>query len=91
MRDPRLLPVLRAELTLADGLLLIREWTMEEADPAALALKEPPGWLEEPTRSWDHPQDPITFKGRVRPGFEAEARSLLGLDGRTWEGFPDAR
>jgi hypothetical protein len=71
------MPVVRVEFELADGTLLVREWTMSEARSVPDELKSPPTWLENPRRSWDHPQDPITMKGRVRPGFEAEARALL--------------
>jgi hypothetical protein len=80
MRDPMTIPVIRAEFTLSDGTILERDWVMSDVDAGVKArLQSPPDWLENPSRSWVHPQDPVTFKGRVRAGFEAEARELLGL------------
>jgi hypothetical protein len=39
----------------------------------------PPAFIENPSRHWDHPQDPITFRGTVKPGCEHMARKVLGL------------
>ncbi len=86
MKDPMLLPVVRVELTLADGTLLTREWLMNEAGSIREALRSPPAWLEEPRRRWDHPHDPITFSGRVREGHEADARALVNPGPATGEG-----
>lgn len=75
MKDPTTVPVLRAEFTMPDGEVLTRDWTMTEApaDPDAAKLREgPPSWLLNPRKAWDHPQDPITFKGNVKPGHEDE-------------------
>jgi hypothetical protein len=76
--NPRTRPVLRVNFTLEDGSALEREWTMDEATPE-WARSGPPSWLMMPKRRWDHPQDPITLSGRVRPGHEEEARrSVFG-------------
>lgn len=83
MDDPWTIPVVRVELTLADGTLLARDWTMvEQEDLTRLRsrMDGPPEWLTDQRRVWDHPQDPVTFKARVREGHEAEARVLLGID-----------
>lgn len=74
--------MLRGEFTLPDGELVVVERTMaqlqvEGGDDFERMLREgPPDWLTNPNRSWPHPQDPITFTGDVRPGFEAAARAL---------------
>lgn len=85
MLDPFSMPVIRVEFRLADGTLLTRDWTMAEAasDPVVAKLKDgAPAWLRNPRKAWDHPQDPITFKGDVKPGFEQEARYIAeGEDG----------
>jgi hypothetical protein len=81
MRDPNTQPLIRVELKLADGSTLEREWTMRTlvGKDASLkaALEAPPAWLESPRRSWDHPQDPITYRGSVRSGSEDEARAFV--------------
>ena len=77
--DPATMPVLRVEFRLPDGDVIERTWNMAEAatDPLCARLREGvPEWLENPRKAWAHPQDPITFKGNVRPGHEAEAREF---------------
>lgn len=76
-RDPFTMPVVRVEFTLADGTQLVREWTMSDIPPEE--LKKPPDWLENPSQSWEHPQDPVTLRGSVRAGSEDLARELLGV------------
>jgi hypothetical protein len=67
-------PVLRVRFTLADGTPLERDWTMADVDEKYPAwIRGVPDWLEDPRRGWAHPQDPITYTGRVKPGCEAEA------------------
>lgn len=53
----------------------------KRAHPVERMLREgPPSWLENPSREgWTHPQEPFTFKGTVKAGFEHEARKALGL------------
>jgi hypothetical protein len=68
-------PVIRVRFDLPDGSLLEREWTYGEQTPAWLRMV--PDWLEDPQRTWDHPQDPITFTGRVKEGREAEAFQVV--------------
>jgi hypothetical protein len=75
MDDPLKRPILRAVFTLPDGTVLRRDWTIQDATPDI--LKEPPEWLVERARRWDHPQDPITLSGRVMPGHEDDARQVL--------------
>ncbi len=77
MRDPRTMPVLRVVFTLADGITIERDWTMHDPDLPEWTQAAPPDWILDPLRSWPHPQDPITFTGRVREGHEDEARALL--------------
>lgn len=86
MVSPADLPVLRVKFKLADGTVLGREWTMQNAtEKAAERVREnlsagPPSWLLGPLKSWDHPQDPVTFSGTVAAGHEDEAYDFLGLD-----------
>lgn len=66
--------VLRVELTM-------RDLQVEGGHPVEKLVREgPPEWLANPSRHWDDPQDPITFKGAVKSGREAEARKALGLE-----------
>ena len=74
--DPKLIPVLRIEFTLANGEVLTRDWTMNETHPN---LNEVPSWLTNPQKIWGHPQDPVTFRGNVIIGFEDDARLFMGL------------
>lgn len=41
------------------------------------ALAEMPDFIEGGTREWLHPQDLITYRGRVKAGREDEARAWL--------------
>jgi len=75
MEDPRTRPVLAVRFELPDGSLLERQWSYGEQTPAW--TKAPPDWLENPQRSWPHPQDPITLTGRVKEGREAEAFQVV--------------
>lgn len=84
--------VLRVEAELPDGEVLVwvsRVWMLPEGGgvriwpPSPGWLKGgPPDWLHEGSQTWDHPQDAITYKGRVQPGHEDDARELV-------LGFPD--
>lgn len=86
MRDPKTIPVGRVEIDFPDGSRHVAEWTMDEIGEAPAFIRPgsgpqmPPDWLENPRRRWDHPQDPITFSGRVKPGREVAARTALGID-----------
>lgn len=76
MRDPKTMPLIAVQFELADGSTLEREWTSAELEDGCERptwLQSIPDWLEESAKSWPHPQDPITFTGRVKPGREAEA------------------
>lgn len=33
--------------------------------------------VDNPQRAWDHPQDPITYTGTIKPGKEEEVAKLL--------------
>lgn len=70
----------RLELTFPDGNVRRRDYTLREvreADADGTMLRKPPQWLEDPSRVWDHPQDPVTLRGRVPEGREADAEALL--------------
>jgi hypothetical protein len=71
-------PVLRVEFRMpGGGPKLMRQWTIKEQIPEW--TKSPPDWLLQPWRSWDHPQGPILLTGRVKKGYEDEARvAVLG-------------
>lgn len=83
MRDPKTLPVIAVDFAFPDGSHYKRSWTMATAGEAPEFIRPgagpqmPPDWLEEAGRHWDHPQDPVTLTGRVKPGREAEARKAL--------------
>lgn len=64
------------QFRLPDGEMLERAWYMGEEMPD---LAHIPDWLDNPRRSWERPQDPVTFKGDVKPGREAEARAFVGV------------
>lgn len=71
-----------AELTLADGSALRREWTwgqIDDGDASYRAVHDPPAWLLGPRKAWDDPQDPIAFRGNVPAGYEDVARAWLGI------------
>lgn len=76
-------PVLRARFTLPDGTPLERDFTLDDLEregghPFERTVRDgPPDWLDEPRRAWDHPQDPVTFSGRVKPGREGDARKAV--------------
>jgi hypothetical protein len=70
-------PVLKYALRCADGTVIEREYAWHELPDGG--MMEPPPWLENPKRTWDHPQDPILFEGDVKPGFEQVAREVLGV------------
>jgi hypothetical protein len=38
-----------------------------------------PAFINDPFRAWDHPQDPITFGGTVKPGTVGTARQWIGF------------
>lgn len=79
MSGPLDRPLVRAKFTMPDGEVLERDWTMRDVEREGKPPFEdaPPDWLEDPNRSWPHPQDPITFTGTVRAGHEQDARDLL--------------
>lgn len=68
-------PVARYVFTCADGSTIVRDYEIGETPP--LRLRDVPEWLEDPHREWGHPQDPILFTGKVKAGFEDEARAAL--------------
>lgn len=71
-------PVLRVRFELADGSLLERDWTVSDEVPAILRIYGgPPPWLDEPRRTWEKVRDPVTLRGRVKPGFEDVAREVV--------------
>jgi hypothetical protein len=72
-------PMVVVEFTLPDGELLTKTWTVGDC-----AERKEPGFVNEvlpllnnPRKAWDHPQDPLTFKGDVAPGNEKEVREWL--------------
>lgn len=65
-------------LTCADGSVLERSYGVDDEPPALLMNR--PAWITNPGRSWVHPQSPVLLTGEVKPGFEDEARSALGID-----------
>jgi hypothetical protein len=75
--------IIRIEFTMPSGDLLEHEWTYPEKEAADRArelewtYEGPPDWLEDPSRTEDLSK-PITFRGRVKPGFEGEARKFIG-------------
>lgn len=73
MREPFTRPVVRVELTLPGGEVLAREWSINDFPPEV----EIQPWMGNPRRSWDHPQDPITYKADVPSGGIAMARGWL--------------
>jgi len=77
--DPFAMPVIRVEWTRADGSLVTREWSLNDGPPKPFP---PPAFIENPRRRWDHPQDPITLLGDIRPGFESEAEAWLEAFGK---------
>ena len=77
MLDPNRRPVLAVSFRCADGSVIERSWTMgQHAEMPDLA--DIPEWLENPSKDWPHPQDPVTYRGDVRPGSEAAALALVG-------------
>jgi hypothetical protein len=66
------------KLTCADGSVLERSYGVADEPPSFVGLR--PHWITNPDRSWVHPQSPILLTGNVKPGFEDEARSALGID-----------
>ena len=85
-RDPFDRPMVKIELALPDGTKLEKDFSYRQMEngefPQLKVLQEegPPEWWTEPSRVWDRPQDPITFRGKVAAGHEAEAREFLGVD-----------
>jgi hypothetical protein len=83
MRDPLTIPVMRVEFTFPNGDVFERDYTIATASEAPAFLRPgggdtaPPDWLDNPRREWSHPQDPVTFRGDVKPGREAEANAAL--------------
>lgn len=75
MNDPLTTPVVRYEFTRADGTTLVREWSLNDHPPKPPT--DVPAFLVNPRRRWEHPQDPVTFLGDVRPGQEAEAEAWM--------------
>lgn len=92
MKELEGMGMIRVIFDLPDGSTLERTWSLgdftrseqkggtEYALPVWLTSK-PPEWIEEPSRTWEHPQDPITFRGRIKPGYEDRARALLDATG----------
>lgn len=73
MLDPLTRPVVRVELSLADGSTLVREWSINDNPPEV----EMQPWMVGPSRAWPHPQDPITFKAKVLSGDTETAERWL--------------
>lgn len=81
MKDPMTLPLIRIELSCADGSVIEREWNLAGGVPPAGAMDDAPSFLSNLRKVWDHPQDPITHMADVKPGHEAEARAWVeGLE-----------
>lgn len=84
MGEPREMPVGRLIITFPDGSLWEREWTMKTIgeSPSFIApgggAQPIPDYLQNASKRWDHPWDPIIFRAEVKPGREAEARDALG-------------
>lgn len=68
-------PLIRVELTLPDGEVLERDWKMTDVPKPDLDALRP--WVDNPRKAWDHPQDPITFKGDVKPEHVDDVRRFL--------------
>lgn len=67
---------LRVEFRLANGGLLSKNWRLNDPQPEWLS-DGPPGFLRNPERRWENPQDPITLHGDVIEGRELEAVMAL--------------
>jgi hypothetical protein len=71
--------VIRVTLTLDDNSTLKREWMVSDIRRDGM-----PGWLEEGVPDWltdarrsTNLEEPITFTGKVRPGWEDVARAVV--------------
>lgn len=63
---------------LHNGEVLERTFTaLDHNGRLPMWLKEPPEFLEHPTREWVNPHEPLTLRGRVAQGHEAEARRVI--------------
>lgn len=65
----------------ADGSVIERLWTnfmvLNGDGPQLERLNDVGPWLQRPCKAWPHPQDPISFTGRVAEGHEDEARAWV--------------
>lgn len=81
MKDPMTNPAVAVEFRLEGGGVLAASWSLSEDDDTLRrvldAVSAIPEWLDNPLKSWPHPQDPVTFSGDVRPGREVEAREFV--------------
>lgn len=73
-------PMLTVRFTLADGTELARSWDvydMIRGRVPEVLRNGPPDWLDDAKREWPNPKDPILLTGRVKAGYEDEARAAL--------------
>lgn len=81
MKDPSKMVVLHFKFELPNGEFLEREITWAEINDDSVYVPRfkdgPPNWLEGAARSWDHPQDSITYIGKVKAGREEDARAAI--------------
>jgi hypothetical protein len=74
-------PLVELRLVYADGTQDSRFWGIDDKPP--MGGFDQPDWMNEPRKSWKHPQDPICFSALVEVGREDEARSWLDEQGGT--------
>lgn len=69
-------PLVVVLLTLPDGesLELLQTFADLQRGQKKINVGDPLPWMLNPSKTWPHPQAPITFQTEVRPGFEATAR-----------------
>lgn len=76
MRDLRTEAMFKVLLVLDNGTEVERSWTMFDEPPDGLK-SEPPEFLDEPHKLWEHPRDPIVFTARVSAEHKEEALAWL--------------
>lgn len=65
-------PVARWIITVR-GTELTRDFYLGQSMP-----KDAPPWLENATREWDHPMDPVTIRGTCKRGMEEQCLTDMG-------------
>lgn len=73
-------PIIKVTLTLASGQVIERIWTLADLNKGRCpspSLLDQADWLEDRSRSWEHPQDPVALSARVPVGREVDAKRLL--------------